>query len=115
MINKEDVLKYLEYIRTQRLCCYHGNICDCKYGYDYETSLTEGSYTTMFEKGHSEVTGCPEMREVIALLQHIPDEAFIIALFNLQQHTEEAYEECKDKISEILAGMNKFKKDPYKK
>lgn len=50
----------LEQVR-ERLCPYppNGTGCDCKYGVGYGTRL-----------GSSEKTGCPELREIIAIYRN---------------------------------------------
>lgn len=50
-VDKDELLAGLELIR-QRLCCYGGPTCDCKYG----------------ASGKGEQTGCPELREAMVLV-----------------------------------------------
>lgn len=54
-INRKELIKNLETIRKY-LCSYNSSsvFCDCKYDH----------------------TGCPEIRQVIALLKHITDSEF---------------------------------------
>jgi len=56
-IEFEYVANYLEVAR-RRLCPYptNGSSCDCKYGLGYGTNVKT-----------SEKTGCPELREIIAV------------------------------------------------
>lgn len=53
----ERIANDLEYVR-QKLCPYPINVssCDCKYGLGYGTNVK-----------NSEKTGCPELREIIAV------------------------------------------------
>lgn len=55
-MTREEVLKAVDLARKAR-CGYIGKRCDCKYG-----------------SGGSEQTGCPELRELGALLSRISDE-----------------------------------------
>lgn len=56
-IQFEYIANYLEVAR-RRLCPYpmNGSSCDCKYGLGYGTNVRS-----------SEKTGCPELREIIAV------------------------------------------------
>ena len=52
----------LEEVRRKILCAYVGAACDCKYGADDIGSL------------HESGNGCPEIREIIALLRSMTKE-----------------------------------------
>ena len=67
-INRKELIQNLEIIR-QNLCCYATpEICDCKYFPEGKGKFNEIMLT--------EHTGCPEIRQVIALLNNMKDEEF---------------------------------------
>jgi hypothetical protein len=57
-----ELIKNLKTIR-QNLCCYSPGQCDCKYDPELHAGMTEH-------------TGCPEIREVIVLLENMSDNDF---------------------------------------
>ena len=50
----------------QRNCCYMGNTCDCKYG--IETTSDEKKAAEFWRNDIGEQTGCPEIRQALAML-----------------------------------------------
>lgn len=54
----DDVIEELERVR-RGLCCYMGPTCDCKYGFPSDRAAG------------TEQTGCPELRDAIALLRRL--------------------------------------------
>jgi len=73
---KTRSLNYLESIRKNRLCSYVGKTCDCKYGFEKVSS--KGNTFDKF-RHYGEQTGCPEMRDLMSLLNEIPDYVFLEA------------------------------------
>jgi hypothetical protein len=57
---KQDIEKVIEFIRKD-ICCYMGNHCDCKYGYNGKKDYG------------SEQTGCPELRTILELLKNMSE------------------------------------------
>tara|TARA_R110000772_G_scaffold249530_2_gene363917 strand:+ start:65385 stop:65819 length:435 start_codon:yes stop_codon:yes gene_type:complete len=62
-MNRLEIIKTLETLRKNH-CAYTGDRCDCKYGYDENSD------------GRGEVTGCPELREAIDLLNILDDQQY---------------------------------------
>ena len=86
--SKEMLLKHLENLR-KRVCCYATpDYCDCKYGIPWEDMpekddpdceakmLARMNQWQSFGSKLGEQTGCPELRQAIALIKEIPDEEF---------------------------------------
>lgn len=91
-MSKDDIIKILEFIRHKCLCSYSSpDFCDCKYG--IMNPKTYGDYTgSHFSKSWlHEQTGCPEMRDVLAILNMIPPEVFEEAKETLHRKTLEAF------------------------
>jgi len=62
LANKKIMLKALGKVR-EKVCVYNGDICDCKYGIHQKKDL----------RSYGEVSGCPEMRTVIAVVENMTD------------------------------------------
>lgn len=56
----KKLAKIIETIRKNRVCAYHGERCDCKYGAD-----------RLEQFGGESGNGCPEMRVVSAILERM--------------------------------------------
>jgi hypothetical protein len=63
-MTRAELIQAMELTRRFRVCAYMGETCDCKYGIKGD------------EKPGDEQTGCPEMRDVIALLRAMNDAEF---------------------------------------
>lgn len=59
----KKLAKIIERLRLRRVCAYHHERCDCKYG---AHNLDKGW-------GSEDGNGCPEMRVVVALLERLSD------------------------------------------
>lgn len=59
---KEQVAKALSAMQ-KKVCCYVGEVCDCKYGFTGEV-------------GYGEQTCCPELRTVVELLIKMTEEEY---------------------------------------
>lgn len=70
-VTREQLLKSISHMRKS-MCYYIGKICDCKF-MDENTKF-----------GQSECSGCPELYQVIALLNSMNDEQFD-AIMNKEQ------------------------------
>lgn len=64
-IEDDRLIEGLEALRD-RLCCYMGDTCDCKYGINAET------------RSGSEQTGCPEIRLAITYLKGQFEQIYIL-------------------------------------
>lgn len=62
-VTREQLLKSISHMRKS-MCCYFGKTCDCKF-------MNENA-----KLGQGEHTGCPELYQVIALLNSMNDEQF---------------------------------------
>jgi len=62
LANKKIMLKALGKVR-EKVCVYKGDICDCKYWIHQQKDT----------RSHGEVSGCPEMRTVIAVVENMTD------------------------------------------
>lgn len=62
LANKKIMLKALGKVR-EKVCVYNGDICDCKYGIHQKKDL----------RSYGEVSGCPEMRTIIAVVENMTD------------------------------------------
>jgi len=83
-MTKDEIVDFLELVRQRVLCSYATpNFCDCKYG------VAKSGHFKGFQS--SEQTGCPEMRDVIAILNAIPPEMFVEAKHVVQQKAFEAF------------------------
>ena len=83
-MSKDEIVDFLELVRQRVLCSYSTpHFCDCKYGAAKSKAL----------KGFqsNEQTGCPEMRDVVALLSAIPPEVFVEAEHAVRQQAFEAF------------------------
>ena len=59
----KELIEFAEEVRSTRLCAYgYSTRCDCKYGADNIGNCSESG------------NGCPEMREIIALLKKLDEE-----------------------------------------
>ncbi len=70
-IGKERLEEGLGNIQ-HNLCAYMGETCDCKYGIDRVDKKFGPTTRQMF----SEQTGCPELRQALALIQAMTPEQF---------------------------------------
>ena len=76
-VPKHELLKHLENLRL-RLCCYSPQpTCDCKYGipWDKDKPMVILNQWQDFSRV-GEHTGCPELRQAIALINTIPESMF---------------------------------------
>lgn len=66
-----DRLTILDAIKAarRRACCYMGDTCDCKYGAVEKDHMSPFQYP-------GEQTGCPELRDVIWILECMNDEQY---------------------------------------
>jgi len=71
MNKKEDAVKLLRHIRKERVCAYMGDRCDCKFGIDLNVKNRVMG---------GEKTGCPEMYQIIDIIENLPDEAWKLAI-----------------------------------
>ena len=76
--DQEQALEFLNFMRKNRICTYVGNICDCKFGIEREA----------YNKFGGEKTGCPEMYQLITILEHISDGAWKDALESINRNKE---------------------------
>jgi len=71
MNERKNAIELLKFIRKNRVCAYIGDRCDCKFGIDFECKDRVMS---------GEKNGCPEMYQIIDILEHLPDEAWKLAI-----------------------------------
>lgn len=90
-MTKDQILEFLEFIRQRALCSYSTpHFCDCKYG-----AMDSNRQLKGFQS--HEQTGCPEMRDIIAILGAIPPEIFIAAGRTVHQKALEALKAFSEK------------------
>lgn len=68
---RDGLIAAIKATRKYRVCAYRGDRCDCKYGLKTRTVPSKRDPSKLIEEvvPSSEQTGCPELYEVIALLQ----------------------------------------------
>ena len=76
--DQKDAIKFVEFMRKNRICAYIGSRCDCKFGIEEEASNKYGG----------EKNGCPEMRTLITILEHISEDAWKDALEAINRNKE---------------------------
>jgi len=76
--DQADAIKFVEFMRKNRICAYAGSRCDCKFGIQEEA----------YNKYGGEQNGCPEMRVLINILEHISEDAWKDALEAIHRNTE---------------------------
>jgi len=76
--DQSEAIKFVEFMRKNRICAYAGNRCDCKFGIEEEASNKYGG----------EKNGCPEMRVLINILENIPQGAWDLALKSIELEQE---------------------------
>ena len=98
--DREEAIEFVKFIRKNRICGYVGNRCDCKYGIEPESSNKFGG----------EKTGCPELYQLISILEHIPKGAWLLALKSIdlekQKHKYQIEIKCWEAIQEIKRCTN---------
>jgi hypothetical protein len=70
-VNQKRLLEGLENIR-ERICCYIGPICDCKYG----IKKMKPGPIEHFKWPRGERTGCPEIKMAMCLLSELNEDEF---------------------------------------
>ena len=69
-INQSELLDGLSNLQ-ERICGYCGPTCDCKYGIEkIKNPIEKMQYNT------SEQTGCPEVRQAMAMIQALTNDEF---------------------------------------
>jgi len=66
ILEKTDLAGTMEVIR-KNLCCYSGDPCDCKYGVYAKKPNSQWA---------GEKTGCPEMRQAVAMFKEMTEEEY---------------------------------------
>ena len=95
-MNRLEIIKTLETLRKNH-CAYTGDRCDCKYGYDENSD------------GRGEVTGCPELREAIDLLNILDDQQYK-AILSAPKATGEVIEQIFRTTCQILSRKRSLRK-----
>jgi hypothetical protein len=102
-MNRKEAIAAMEAL--QMLSCEYlpGGVCDCKYGLKPEMLKSE-SYGKVFTRPMSEMTGCPELRDMISILEVMSDEDFerFLGMSNGMTFSEK---EVDDSGSRILSGL----------
>ena len=79
-----DVYTIIELIRYKNVCTYMGSRCDCKFGI-LNKEHKKGFFNT------SESNGCPELREIISIIEYIPQATWDKAINDRnKKHKEKA-------------------------
>ena len=63
ILKQENLVEAMESTR-KNVCCYAGDPCDCKYGVETRIALEKINYC-------GEKTGCPEMRQAVAMVKEM--------------------------------------------
>lgn len=76
--DQKEAIEFMKFMRKNRICSYIGDICDCKFGIEEEA----------YNKFGGEKTGCPEMYQLISILEHISEDAWKDALKAINKNKE---------------------------
>ncbi len=85
----KDVIDLIEATR-KRICGYTGSHCDCKYGLE----VNQDEMSSKFYRG--EQTGCPELRDILVILEYIPQAAWDKAIRDMNKNLNEKWRSLKN-------------------